>query len=274
MLFIVSVTNSFAQNDIDPQVMNKLSAYNENSTSKTLIATAERKWWQAVLDFCFVAGADIAGAYGGVQASSGAIAAIGLSTAGTGAVIVGGISAVVGGAGASRGAYLALRTSQPLRIGFGNLNINIPNGYEYLANTGRTHNEVLHNYFFNTGDINQFYNSVLTTPEQMQVIHHPILSEAKAQILESATSYANNGYSFESLSADLVSKNLMSRTGKSILDVFNQKYRRCDSPESMKGLINYYLSEIASSTLSSLEKRSVISALLVASESPFYMTAR
>ena len=273
-LVLVASSNSFSQRDVDNQLLNKLSTYNENSTSKTIVEEAGKKWWQTLLDIITVAGADIGGAYAGVVGSSHIIGAVGLATGGLGAAIVGGAAGLLGGAGASNAAWHGVHRPVSGSLGYGNLSISVPAEFNYLSNEGRNNNYVLHNFFINSGNITDFYRTFLDD-EQIKVMVSQPMNDLKSSIEESVTNnFATvESTSFGSFCSDLVRKGLMTRMGQSTLNLFFEKYRRCNSPESMQGLINYYIAEIYNSSVSVLEKRSLIASLMVASESPFYWGA-
>lgn len=274
LLFIGASSHSFSQNEVNDQLLSKLSSYNENSTGKILIGEAERRWWQTLLNITTIVAADAGGVYAGVVGSSHVIGAVGLATSGVGAAIVGGIAGAVGGAGASNAAWHGLHRQSPAVLNYGNLEISIPSEFANFANVGIHHNYVLHNFYTNSGNITDFYRTVLDG-EQILLMESQPMVELKNSIAQSAeNSTVDGGIDFDNFSNDLVRKGLMTIMGQQTLNLFFEKYKRCNSPESMKGLINYYITEISDSKVSLVEKRALISAFLTASESPFYWAPR
>jgi hypothetical protein len=145
--------NNYILYVVDNTLINKLSSYNENSTGKIISDEAGRRWWQAMLNFCAIAEADIGRSYGGVQASSVAIGTIGLSTGGVGAAIVGGGASVVCRAGASYAAYQSLRGQAPAAVSYRGLAILLSDECSNLSQIEKSHNNIIHNYFFHQGNI-------------------------------------------------------------------------------------------------------------------------
>lgn len=76
---------------------------------------------------------------------------------------------------------------------------------------------------------------------------------------------------FPSLTFTLVSEKAISQNVKEILDIFMEKYMTCGSPEDIQNIVNFYIEHIAGSSLEDDDKECLIAAIVIASESPFYM---
>lgn len=161
------------------------------------------------------------------------------------------------------------RQTSPASIGFGNLNIELPSSFSLLSQYGKYHNEVIHNNYYNNAPMLTFYQPLLND-EQINFIQSNDINSQLNFIKEQGSSYATNNFNFEEMANALIERRLMNQISKEILIAFYAKYKTCSSSKDMENLINFVISQVSDSNLSETEKISLIAALMVASESPFY----
>lgn len=251
------------------EIAYNMSQFNVKQHEASLKNLQERRWWQTVLNVITVVAADIGGAYAGAAGTIHVAGAIGLATGGVGVGIVAGVSAIIGGAGASNGAYHSVFRGPANQVNYGNFTINLPREFMIYSQIGRQHNEVLHNNYFLGQNLSDYYNPLLDD-QQRAIIDRPEIQENFRFLAQLGSNYIQNGSNFDYFTSELVSKNLMTTHGKTIMDSFIEKYKTCASPQDMESFINYSINEVYISNLDLKEKRSLIAAFIVAAESPFY----
>lgn len=245
-----------------------MAAYNK-AKIKPSYAEKCSGFWNCLGHVTKVAGADLIGAAAGVKAVKEVATVLNVATGGTGGTAVVVAGGVIAGAGAS---YAAARTVNqehtPDSLKYGYLQITIPEDFLYLSNIGIEHNDVLHNNFFYNSSLTEYTQNL--SLEQAEVIYSEQMQEARNIINSLSAEYVSSGFDYQTFTTNLYENNFLSSDLKDILNLFLEVYYSCESEEEITEIINYYMSEISIFELDLTDKEALISAFMVASESPFY----
>jgi hypothetical protein len=171
--------------------------------------------------------------------------------------------------GSYNAGYIAAPDLRPVEVHYGKLNIKIPYEYTAFSNIGIDHNNVIHKYFYNKGDIKEFYQNL--DLESISLLNSKDFKKTCKVIKEASIEYASNGFDYKLLSQRLLDEKLSTENIKTVTDMFISTLFECNSPEDLETLVNFYIEAIDKSGLKSLEKKALIVSFIVASESPFYL---
>lgn len=250
------------------QLVQNLRAYNE--ANPPLNPNRCDGFWDCLGDVLVVAGADVAAGAAGAAASAEAAAFAGLVSGGTGAIIVVGGSAAIVGGGASVVVYREMdkEAKSTNSIIPGRSNLVIPSQFSGYSQTGIDHNRITYNALAEL-PISEFYTHKNYTPKQIEIFESPQVLNAQSKLSQFASDYAND-FDINNFTADCVGANLLTVAQKDILDVFFSRYYTCTTEGEIISMVNYYMDIVAKSSLSYVEKESLITGFLIAAESPFY----
>jgi len=251
-------------------LLKNLSDFN-NSYEHNQAALKCSGFWECLGDVVVVAGADIAGAAGGVVAVKEAALVLGATTGGTGGVVLVVGAGVVVGAGTSIVAARSLDSSKRLAsASHGTLKITLPTDYFYLQNVGIDHNNVLQNNFFNDEPIDKYYSSLKLTADQIKIMDSEYMKEANKKLEVISSNYVKNKFDYKTMTQEMKDQKLLTADMKDILDLFLEKYVSCSEDQEIESTVNFYIKEVSASKLTEIEKQGLLASFMVASESPYY----
>lgn len=245
----------------------------ESYSSDHVLPSGCSGFWDCVGYGAYLTGADIIGAGAGIVGSAGAAAAVGVPTAGTGAVVVLVGAGVVCGAGASYGAAVSVDYMQPYDQGvvIGPLDLDLlPQEYYEFENIGIEHNKVIYNVYHLGNDVSTYYDEKNLSPEELEVVNHPIVINTQKALKILSTKYAND-HNYKSFVDDLYNQDRLTLHVKEDLTAFLDDYFNAKDFNEVEQIINDYTAEVLNESNYTLtEKRALIGSFRVASQSPFY----
>ena len=248
-------------------------------------------FWDCARRTLEVAAADLIGAGGGAGAVQIGAAAAGAATAGVGYAVVSGVGAAIGAAGASSAAiraqeYVAL---PPAEYQFGNIKnlVNIQNPYgdlvisisdfdpkfHSLQDVGVNHNLIMNDYNrISKKPDNNLYKNLKVDSKDLIIFDYidknNIFEKIESLVVKNYTE--ENNYDHKLLISSFKEANLISNNTSDILNVFVNSFKKINTNDDLEKLIHYYFSNVSKSQLSDNDKYQIYSALMVASQSPFY----
>lgn len=175
--------------------------------------------------------------------------------------------------GAGQGSYAAGITNapeiNPRDVNYGKLNIKIPSEYAVFSNVGVEHNNVIHKYFYQKGDIKEYYQNL--DPESISLLNSRAFNKNCEFIKDASIEYASNDFDYRLLTQRYLDEGLFTENMKNVTDLFLTSIFTCNDTSDLEIVINFYIKAVEESKLKSDEKKALISSFIVASESPFYL---
>lgn len=304
LVYISGCTNSESANslytpnpELSQKFVNSLSDFNDSYRATIGIHPEKlngskvkcEKCWGWLKKTLVVASADIVGAAAGVVLVKEAAALAGAATGGTGAAVVAGTAAVIAGAGASIAAADQLKESKIIELPFederihddkrihedelvANLDIIYPEEFGKLSSVGADHNKLVYQYYSKSGT-----KSTELAVEQLSLEEKAIFEsvewERKVDEINSLVSnYVKSSDIFE-LNESLLENGLLTSNTKLVLDKFYEIFLKSQNSHDIKTIVQFYIDAIAHEpSLPKDEKEALISALSVATESPYFWT--
>lgn len=256
-----------------------LKNYNEQNRKYTPKCDG---FWDCATRIVAVAGSDVMGAVGGAVAVKEAAISLNLvsgGTVGTG-VLIGG--AVVGGATGSAVAYQALPKAEKEAKETKSIlptnpkDIIIPGGYSDFKDVGNNHNYLLFISYkgIEGTDIDSLLVDDYIVDRKVDAITSKALKSSEFKVKQNlmeqfSQRYTASGFDFESLTSEYLKASLITSDQKQVLDLFITAVKN-GGEERLNSTIEYYISTVDKSSLSTFEKQSLISGFLVMSQSYYY----
>ena len=133
---------------------------------------------------------------------------------------------------------------------YSNLNIEYPNGFNYLENIGIKHNQYVSNH----------YNGILSKSSNNEddILNSTEFINANNDIQNSIGQYVDSDFDMSLLISDLLNKGYLTDDMSQVLNIFFDIYNNSENTQNIEDIVNFYINAISSTTVLSNEDKEAL----------------